>query len=79
MKYASLVNLLAGREVVPEFIQAACTPERLSAAMLPLLNDPTVSAAQLAACREVLASLRPPAGLPSEAAAAAVVELLDQA
>jgi lipid-A-disaccharide synthase len=79
VKYASLVNLLAGGEVVPEFIQAACTPERLSAAMLPLLNDPTASAAQVAACREVLASLRPPAGLPSEAAAAAVLELLDQA
>jgi lipid-A-disaccharide synthase len=77
--YASLINLLTGREVVPELIQQACTPERLAAAMRTLLSDPATAAAQRAGCRAALALLRPPAGLPSEAAAAAVLELLDQA
>jgi lipid-A-disaccharide synthase len=84
VRYASLINLLAEREVVPELIQEACTPDRLAAAMRTLLNDPAAAAAQLAACREALALLRPPAGLrpptglPSDAAAAAVLDLLDQ-
>jgi lipid-A-disaccharide synthase len=79
VKYASVINLLAGREVVPELIQQTCTPERLAAEMRILLNDPAAVATQLAACRDAIGLLRPPAGLPSEAAAAAVLGLLDQA
>jgi lipid-A-disaccharide synthase len=78
VKYASVINLLAEREVVPELMQEACTPDRLAAEMLTLLNDPAAAAAQVAACREALALLRPPAGLPSEAAAGAILRLLDQ-
>ncbi len=78
VKYASVINLLAEREVVPELMQEACTPDRLASEMLTLLNDPAAAAAQVAACREALALLRPPAGLPSEAAATAILCLLDQ-
>ncbi len=79
VQYASVINLLAGREVVPELIQQACTPDRLAAEMRTLLNDPAAVAAQRADCRAALALLRPLTGLPSEAAAAAVLALLDQA
>jgi lipid-A-disaccharide synthase len=34
-----LTNLVLGENVVPEFIQTDCTPERLSAALLPLLQE----------------------------------------
>ena len=78
VKYASLLNLLAGREVVPELIQQACTPDRLAATLRMLLTDPQAAEQQRAACRAALALLRPPEGMPSEAAAAAVLELLDQ-
>ncbi|HME26665.1 MAG TPA: lipid-A-disaccharide synthase [Acetobacteraceae bacterium] len=78
VRYAALVNLLAEREVVPELIQQACTPDRLAAAVRTLLEDPAATAAQHTACRDVLASLRPPDGTPSAAAAAAVLGLLDQ-
>ena len=47
-------------------------------AVRSLLDDPAVAAAQRAACRDVLGSLRPPAGMPSDAAAAAVLDVLDQ-
>jgi lipid-A-disaccharide synthase len=76
VRYASLINLLMEREVVPEMMQQACTPGRLAEAMHTLLNDPTAAEAQRAACREALEMLRPPAGLPSDAAADAVLGLL---
>jgi lipid-A-disaccharide synthase len=76
VRYASLINLLLDREVVPELIQAACTPERLAAEMQTLLNDPSAVAAQRAACREALAMLRPAEGSPSDAAAGAVLDVL---
>jgi lipid-A-disaccharide synthase len=78
VRYAALVNLLAQREVVPELIQQACTPDNLAAEVRTLLDDAAAAGAQRAACREVLATLHPPAGTPSDAAAAAVLSVLDQ-
>lgn len=78
VSHAALVNLLAGRELVPELIQAACTPDRLAAAMQPLLADPGAAAQQRAGFAEALALLRPSIGMPSDAAAAAVLDVLDQ-
>ena len=77
--HVAMVNLLAGREVVPELLQENCSPERLAATVSGLITTPALAAAQREAFRAVLATLRPPAGLPSEAAAAAVLESLEQA
>jgi lipid-A-disaccharide synthase len=74
--HASLVNLMAEREVVPERIQEACTPEALAEALLRPMLDPDVAAAQRAGFAEALAKLRAPEGLPSDAAAAAVLKAL---
>ena len=71
--HVAMVNLLAGREVVPELLQEDCTPEKLSQTVLDLL----AGSSQRAAFRGVVASLRPPVGLPSEAAAREVLEVLD--
>ena len=79
VRFAALINLLAGREVVPELIQQACTPARVADALRRLLADPDAAAAQRAGMRAALETLRPPAGLPSDAAAAAVLDLLDAA
>jgi len=79
MGYASIINLAAEREVIPELIQAACTPERLSHAVLSLLNDVQAAEAQRTAVRTVLDRLRPSAGTPSDAAADAVLNVMEQA
>ena len=76
VKYASLVNLLAGQELVPELIQQACTPPRLADTLENLLNNPQAAETQRAGFRTVLNSLHPPHHLPSEAAAEAVLDLL---
>lgn len=39
-QYVSLPNLLAGRELVPELLQSAATPEALSAAVLDYIDHP---------------------------------------
>ncbi|MBR0669170.1 lipid-A-disaccharide synthase [Roseomonas hellenica] len=75
---ASLVNLLADREVAPEFLQYGATPERMAATLHTLLADPAARDAQRAGFAEVLAKLRPPEGLPSAAAAAAVLRALEE-
>jgi lipid-A-disaccharide synthase len=81
VRYAGLVNLLAeDPPLVPEFIQAAATPQRLAAAVAGLLDDPAQAARQRAGFAKVIAALRPPGGLaPSEAAADAVLSVLQQA
>lgn len=76
LPHASLVNLLAGREVVPECLLEQCTPQRLRAALRPLLEDPAAADRQRAGFREALERLTPPGRLPSEAAADAVLKML---
>ena len=76
VKYACLLNLLAQQEVVPELLQDNCTPARLAAALRPLLTDPAAARVQRAAYQPILDTLRPAAGRPSDAAAAAILTLL---
>ncbi|HYZ33766.1 MAG TPA: lipid-A-disaccharide synthase [Crenalkalicoccus sp.] len=73
--HASLVNLLAEREVVPERLQEACRPKPLAETLLRLLREPEAMAAQRVGFAEALGRLRPAEGPPSEAAARAVLEL----
>ncbi len=40
VSHVSLVNLLAGRTLVPELLQGDCTPAKVAAAVLRLLDDP---------------------------------------
>lgn len=51
---ANLVNILAGRKAVPEFLQEYCTPGALAGALLPLLVGGPEREAQLAAEDEAL-------------------------
>ena len=77
VRYASILNIIAEREVVPERLQQDCTPDELARVLRDLLDDPAEAAAQRSAVAGPLASLRPAGGvLPSEAAAREVLSLL---
>jgi lipid-A-disaccharide synthase len=75
--HVAMVNLLAGREVVPELLQQDCVADKLAAVVSRLLTDPEAAAAQRAAFGAVIASLQAPHGTPADAAARAVLDLLD--
>ncbi len=77
--FVAMLNLLAGRAVVPELLQQDCTAETLSRHALDLLRGGAAATAQREAFPGILDSLRPPEGLPSEAAAREVLDVMDQA
>jgi len=71
--YVALPNLLAGRELVPEFLQDRAVAADMGAALLALLDDAVVCAQQLEGFRTLGGVLRRGA---DERAAEAVLELL---
>jgi len=54
VRYANLINVILGREAVPELLQYECTPEKLAAAIERLIADKAAREAQIAACQEAL-------------------------
>jgi lipid-A-disaccharide synthase len=53
VEYASLVNLVAGQEVVPELLQDEAMPEKIAAATVRLVADQAERARMLAGLAEV--------------------------
>jgi lipid-A-disaccharide synthase len=75
--HVAMVNLLAGRLVVPELLQEQCNADKLAATLQSLLEDASAADAQRAAFREVMASLSPAGRSPSMAAAEEVLRVLE--
>ena len=53
----TLVNLIVGRNVVPEFLGPACKPADIAEAMVTLLEDKSARLQQLAAMNTTMVSL----------------------
>jgi len=78
VKFLSLVNLISGRAVVPELLQRECIPERIAAAVEPLLSATPARTAQLDALRAIRAELAPEGSPPAaRRAAEEVLALLE--
>ena len=74
VEYATLANIVLGREAVPEFIQVRCRARFLAPAVARLLDDSAARAAQIAAVREAIARLGAGGVPPSVRAARAILE-----
>ena len=72
--YFAMVNLIAGREVVPELIQQRFTPETVTSQVLRLLREPAAVAKMRRDLAEVREKLGPPGAV--ERAADAIAGLL---
>jgi lipid-A-disaccharide synthase len=74
-----LPNLILGRNAMPEFVQAECTPERLAAALLPLLQGGEAREAQSAALERMdELTILPDGDTPSRAAARVVLAVIGE-
>ena len=69
-----LPNLVLGENVVPEFLQEACTPANLAAALIPLLRDTTQRARQCQAFRRLDAVMQIGSSAPAARAADIVLD-----
>lgn len=77
VKHLAMPNVLAGREVMPEFLQQAATPENLARAVQAFLDDPARADAARRDLQGVLGQLGEPGG--SRRAAGAILELIGAA
>lgn len=76
VSYASLVNILLDRPVVPEFLQADCRPEKIAPALLELIEESTAREAQIAGLAEGAAAFDPVGEAPSLRAADAILKVV---
>ena len=73
-----LANLVLGENVIPEFLQSDCTPERLAEALLPLLSDTAQRQRQIEAFGRLDAIMAIGGEAPSAKAAASVLDVAQQ-
>jgi len=76
VKWISMPNILANEEIFPEFVQAAATPENLSAAALNLLQNTERRIEVQAALKRIVTSLGEPGA--AQRAAKLVASVMDR-
>ena len=69
-----LANLVLGENIVPEFLQRDCTPQRLADALVPLLSDTPERSRQIEAFAR-LDHIMAVGSAPSAKAAAIVLDI----
>ncbi|HEV2678504.1 MAG TPA: lipid-A-disaccharide synthase [Aliidongia sp.] len=76
IKYATLINLLLDRPLIPELLQHECTPERLGAEVERLLSDPGARRVQIEGAQAALQQIGLDGEPPSLKAADKILELV---
>ncbi len=74
LKYVSGVNLVLGREAMPEFLQSRARPAAVSKAIIRLLQDPAAQRTMSADLEEACRLFQPGGELPSNVAAQAILD-----
>jgi lipid A disaccharide synthetase len=75
-KYANLINILANRPVIPEFVLANCRADFIYEKALALMQHQVLAQEQVTQAKAVFAQLKPKGMTPSEKAASVVLEML---
>jgi lipid-A-disaccharide synthase len=77
IKSVILANIVLGENVVPEFLQSDCTPDRLAGALVPLLGDTPERRRQLDAFARLDTVMDLSGEAPSRRAARAILTLIE--
>jgi len=78
-KYISLTNIAADEALIPEYVQMACTGERLAGAVSAFLDDPDLRRERAAQLKAVTDKMAGEAASPSRSAAQAVLDIAHEA
>jgi lipid-A-disaccharide synthase len=70
---AILANLVLGENIVPEFLQWHCSPEKLAGALIPLIGDTPERRRQIEAFARLDRNMDIGGSVPSERAAALIL------
>ncbi len=76
IRFANLINLMADKEIIPEFVLDNCKPELIAAKVEELLTNKQVCEKQVAEAKENLKKFQSNNRLPSDNAAEVVMEML---
>jgi lipid-A-disaccharide synthase len=76
VRFANLINILSGREIIPEFVLDRCRPELIAECATQLLESGQYAEKQLVDARYVMQKLRLPDVLPSVRAAQIVAGMV---
>ena len=74
LDYAHMLNIMADKEIVPEFLQSRATPGALQHCLKLLLDDASMRQHQIEAFQDFRDKLVPENGPPSQAAASAILK-----
>jgi lipid-A-disaccharide synthase len=75
--HITLINIILGREAVPEFLQSRCTPQRLADAVARLFTDAAARAAQVEAMKDFGRLLGEGDEAPSQRAARVLLDFVE--
>ncbi len=76
VSYATLINIIGKREIVPEFIQEHCSPQAMATAAELFFNDEQTRTRHLADVAAIVETLRVKGAPPSKRAAKAILEVV---
>jgi lipid-A-disaccharide synthase len=76
VKFANLINILANRRIIPEFVLRNCDAKLIAPEALSFLQDKEKGEIQMMQAKEQLAKLKPADMMPSEKAAEVVLEMI---
>ena len=76
IKYATLVNIIAGREIIPEFLQGNCKAELLASEISKLLKNKGDRQKQIDDTAKILDSMKNKEGLASKISATEILKLI---
>jgi len=67
VKFANIINIINGKEVIPELLQSECNAREIYKSVIYLLKNPVIMKKQIDTCRNTINEIRSKTSSSSEA------------